>query len=274
LPANGQDARHLLQRRGEVDRIAERKNGDDVAPDALLQLRGSSHRPDLAAVDDRDPVAEQVRLVEVVRGQEHRDPVSAGQFPDRIADAGARLRVEPESRFVEEQHPGRVDEAGRELEATPHSTGVGSHQPVGGLVELQRRQKAGDLALRLGAPYPVEGGGETQVLPPGELVVGRGLLEDDADPATHLSRLLHDVQAVDGGASLRRTEERREHVDRSRLPGAVRSEESEDLALTYLEGDARDGAYLAVEDLRQALGLDRVSHAGLPERARRWLASS
>src|SRR5437868_10604692 len=58
-----------LERAHLLARDAER---DDVACDGTLQFLGRALGDDLAVVDDRDTVAQRVRLVEVVRGEEHR----------------------------------------------------------------------------------------------------------------------------------------------------------------------------------------------------------
>ena len=68
----------------------------------LLELVGRARRDDRAVVDDQDPVAERVGLVEVVRGEEDRRPASSRSAADVLPQVGPRLRVEPGGRLVEE----------------------------------------------------------------------------------------------------------------------------------------------------------------------------
>jgi hypothetical protein len=50
----------------------------------------------------------------------------------------------------------------------------------------------------------------------------------------------------DDKSSARRSEDRGEHADRCRLPGAVRAEDTEDLASLDGEGEVFDGHEVAV----------------------------
>src|SRR5437870_3496307 len=63
-------------------------------------LIGGVHTDDLVA-EERDTVAEPVRLVEVVRAQEH-GPTLATQRDDEVAHRLRRVRIETGRRLVEE----------------------------------------------------------------------------------------------------------------------------------------------------------------------------
>jgi len=56
-------------------------------------------------VDDRDAVAELLRLVEVVRRQQHCQLAPVAQAGDHVEKLGADSRVEPDRRLVQEEHP-------------------------------------------------------------------------------------------------------------------------------------------------------------------------
>src|SRR6185503_643693 len=68
--------------------------GDDVAGDAALELGGGAGGDDLAVVDDEDAVAERVRLVEVVGGEEDGGAVAIAQAADVAPQVGAAVRIE------------------------------------------------------------------------------------------------------------------------------------------------------------------------------------
>src|SRR5213078_589829 len=75
-----------------------------------------------------------------------------------------------------------------------------------------------------------------------------------------------DVAVLEAYAPGRRPREAREHVDEGRLACAVRADDRDELAGAYPEGDAAEGAELAVV-LRHALRVeDHVSGASAPRR--------
>src|SRR5262249_32543128 len=109
----------------------------------------------------------------------------------------------------------------------------------------------------------VEGALEVEVFASGEQVVERGLLERGADRRADTRPVLDDVEAGDARAARGGGQERRQHVHRRRLPGAVRPEESEDLTGLDAEGDSVDRVDPALEGADEAFGLDavRLRHA-------------
>src|SRR5262249_35395730 len=74
---------------------------------------------------------------------------------------------------------------------------------------------------------------EAQVLLVAEVLVDCRLLEDEADRVPNLATPALDVEAVYGGCSGIRAEQRAEHVDRRGLACAIRSQEAEEL--TFVE---------------------------------------
>ena len=78
--------------RGDHDRVGR------VPP---LELVRGAERDDPAVIDDRDPVAELVGLVQVVRGEEDRS-AALPQQPELLPQVGPVLRIEPGGRLVEE----------------------------------------------------------------------------------------------------------------------------------------------------------------------------
>ena len=65
--------------------------------------------------DDRDPVGERLRLVQVMSGQHDRGPVPA-QSPDQLPELEASLRVETGRRLVKEEQLGPSDDAERDVQ--------------------------------------------------------------------------------------------------------------------------------------------------------------
>ncbi len=67
-----------------------------------------------------------VGLLEVVRGEQDREPLLAGEALDLGPHVGARLGVEAGRRLVEEQHLGTVHEPDGDVELALHAARVGA----------------------------------------------------------------------------------------------------------------------------------------------------
>ena len=203
-------------------------------------------------VDDPDAVGEDVGLLEVLGGQEDRDPVLAREPRHLRPERVAALRVEAGRRLVEKEDARLVDQRQREVETALHPARVGLHFAVGGLREPDAlEQRFASLpALRLG--HAVQRRLQAQVLAAGEQRVERGLLQRRADRGAHLRSFAHHVEARDARGAGRRREQGREHVHGRRLAGAVRAEEAVDLARGHREVDPVDGPDPALELARQA----------------------
>src|SRR5712691_3198110 len=84
--------------------------GHHVNRDRTLQLLRRAFGDDLAVVDDRDAVAQRIRLVEVVRREEY-GRAAIVHPPHLVPHAGAALRVEPGGGLVEKQELRAMDQA-------------------------------------------------------------------------------------------------------------------------------------------------------------------
>src|SRR5919107_3242444 len=65
-----------------------------------LELGGRADRAQPAAVHERDPLAQLVGLVHVVRGEQDRHAALLSQPRDELPDRGARDRVQADRRLV------------------------------------------------------------------------------------------------------------------------------------------------------------------------------
>ena len=153
-----------------------------------LSSVGRALGDDLAVVDDRDPVAERVGLVEVVRGEEDGHALVA-QPADLVPHVRAALRVEAGGRLVEEDDLRLVDDAERDVDPAALAAGVGLALAVGVLGELEGVQRLGGAPLRLGLADAVHPGLQHQLLAGGRLVPGAAALGHVADAAAHLARV-------------------------------------------------------------------------------------
>src|SRR3954469_8164092 len=228
-----------------------------------LELGGRADRAQPAAMHERDPLAELVGLVHVVRREQDRHAALLAQPGDEVPHRAARDRVEADRRLVEDQHARPVDERLRQLEPADHAGGVRRHEAGGGLEHAGRLEREVDAVGALRARDVEQPGERHHVLAARQRAVGGELLRHVADLPAHGHPLAGDVVAEDVRDAATDRQERRQDADRRRLAGAVGTEQPEHLALLDLEVDAVHGALLAEggDESLAAGGRRRVGHA-------------
>ena len=147
---------------------------------------------DHAAVDDREPVAQAIGLLEVVRRQEQRDalaPAAAAARPRAPRATSGRHRWSARrgtagAAGARGRRPGRCACASRPSTCAP----AGRRPPRARTASAARRR------ARAPAPRePVQAAHHDQVLATGRVAREPGLLHREADRAAHRGRLAHDV---------------------------------------------------------------------------------
>ncbi len=139
-------------------------------------------------------VGQRVGLLEVLGGEQHGDPV-AEQLPDGVPHLLPTGRIEPGGRLVEEEHRWTGHHARREVDPPSHAARVSLHDPVGGIDQVESFEQFARSGTRLASAHVAQLADQHQVLPAGEEPVQGGVLGGDADPASHLGRVRHDVDA-------------------------------------------------------------------------------
>ena len=172
-------------RNGRDRRTVEPRGRDGVdarATDLRLQLRRRALRDDPAVVDDPDAVGEHVRLLQVLRREEHGDAVLAAQagdlLPERHAGSAGR---DPSSarRGRSTAAGGRARARGRAVASCPPSTRPPSGPPAKS--SPTRSSSSSDPRTPLGPRDSLEHRLEAEVVTPREERVERSLLEGGAD---------------------------------------------------------------------------------------------
>src|SRR5207237_8561825 len=83
------------------DTVAERELDDVLRAKRRDELAWRAERDDLAVIHDRDPIAQPLRLLHVMRREQHG--AAGGAKPaDDLPQLAPRLRVETRGRLVEE----------------------------------------------------------------------------------------------------------------------------------------------------------------------------
>ena len=208
-------------------------------------------------VHDRDPVAEPVGLLHVVRGEQDR-LARAVQLAEQVPQREPALRVEARGRLVQEQHRRAVEDGPGHHQPLGHAAGQRVHRRLGPLGQLELlEQVAGDLPGRLG-PHAEQPAVEVQVLPHGELAVQRVLLRHDAAQLLGQRRVGGDVDRRPGRPA--RTSGTTRVVSMPAvvvLPAPFGPEQAEDLPGPHVEVELVDrGEVGARVDLGQVLGVD------------------
>src|SRR5215211_973303 len=169
---------------------------------ALFQLVARSLVGDPAPVDERDLLAQSLSLLEVVRGEQDREPPVV-ELPNVAPQLVAELYVDPRRRLVEEEHLGIVHERAGEEDPPLHPAREGVHPLAALLGEGKALEQLPCPLPRLLFRDPVVAGMVEQGLLDGKELVEVYLLRRDPDHAPRLPELPVGVPA--------------EHLDRPRI---------------------------------------------------------
>ena len=240
--------------RFELARVGE-PQADVTAGDEPLELVRSALGDQLPVVEERDPVGELVRLVQVLRRQEDGD-AAGREVADDLPHRAPAARVQAGGRLVEEDDARVADQAHREVEATAHTAGVGGGGLRRRIDQAESLEQIARAPPALEATEVVEVGHEDQVLLAGEQVVDRRELAGDADRGADDVGSSGRIVARDPNLAGVGADQGREDVDDGGLAGAVGAEQREDRSLGDVEVDAVEHEVLAV-GLAQAGRRDR-----------------
>ena len=153
-----------------------------------------------------------------------------GECGYRLEQALARLGIDADGGLVEEQHARAVEDAAAEVQAAPHADREAGDRLASAALEPDQAQHVRRAARGLARRKPEGAGEEAQVLAGRQRRVEGHLLWHEAELAARPGRCCgqrvigdRDVAGVEG-------EEGRENRERRRFSGAVRAEETDDLA--------------------------------------------
>ena len=218
---------------------------DVPAGDAALELVGGALGHDPAVVEQRDPVGELVRLLQLLGGEQDGD-AAGGQVADDLPHGPPAARVQSGRGLVQEDQPRVADQGHGQVEPPPHPARVGAGQLAGGVGEVELAEQVGRPAPPLGAAQVMQVGHQEQVLGAGEQVVDGGELAGDADRGP--DRVRRGGQVVAGHPQLAAVgfDQGGQDLDDGGLAGPVRAEEREDRALGDRQVDAVEHDLVAV----------------------------
>ena len=229
---------------------------DHVATQPAFQGKGGIDGLYPAVVDDGDTVTV-FRLFHVVGGHEHGNADLFAQAVDVFPNGIAALRVQADGGLIQEQHLGIVQQAAGDLQAAFHAPGEGFHQglaPVRQVDDLKHllhalfQHRAGDV---------IEQAVELEILFCRQSIIQRWVLEDDADGAPHLGRVLDHIMPGQGGTATAGLEQGAEDLDGGRLARPIGADKAEHLTLADAEAHLIDRGK-AIEFFAQPFNFDDV----------------
>ena len=235
-----------------------------VAGDTPLELVGRALGRDHPVIDDEHPVAQDVRFLQVVRGEEDRGAQLGLEPGDVLPQVAPALRVQAGGRLVQEDQRRPVHQPERDLQPPALPAGQRLDQPLLEPGQLKLRGQQFRPLPRLGGADAVQRGLVQQLLDDQAGRVGAAHrladgLRHVADLLAHVERVRQQVGARHRGRPRGGLEQRGQHAQGSGLARAVRPEETDDLALADGQvhaPDRLDRALAALEGSRQPPCLD------------------
>ena len=193
-----------------------------------------------------------------MRREEDRPPLGLEGVED-LVERPLHQRVEALRRLVEDRQLGIVLQRLDDADLLAHAARVVADEP------LQRRTRQLQPVAQLAAPHRRTAGQLAEIVEQPlarERVVERDAAGQVADPATDRHAVAHDVEAEHAAAARGRMEKPEQEADRRALPGSVRTEEAEHLALTDDEIERFERSDVMAVVLREAERFDRRCRAG------------
>ena len=229
---------------------------ETAAQHLAAELGDGAHEHDVAVIEQRDAVADALDPLEQMRRQQDAHPAVLEIANDREQFDG-RLRIETGGRLIEDRDLRLLHEDFGKCEPLPHAARECLHAVVGNVGKPDVSKRRGDLLLALLSFEPDQARDIAQVVGRGEIVVEADLIGHIADATFHDQRLTRRIVPEHDRLPIRNVGQAEQHQDGRRLAGAVRAEQSENLALRDGERDSvhHGDAVIALGEL---MGLDEV----------------
>jgi hypothetical protein len=239
--------------------------------DRLEQVLDRIDPHDATGDDESDALAESLRLLDIVSGQENRGPGTM-KVGDELAESPGAGHVDPGRGFIQKEDFRLVDDPRGDGQLAFHPLGIPAELSVGGPGQAETLQQCCGSVPALGLAQAIERRAEAEVLETGELRVEIALVWNHADEALGRPRSSRAVEAAQPNGPRVRTGQPREEIEGRGLAGAVGAEKTEQLSPADGKRQIGDGLYLA-ETLAQALNGDGVAHRAGPSMSHRLLVA-
>ena len=155
---------------------------------------------------------------------------SATSCADDVPHRAAAARIQSRRRLVQEDDLGPADQRHRQIQLPAHAPGIGRHQLLRRLRQVEPLQQVRDDPLALAGAQTLEIRHQLQVLLARQQFVHRGELTGDPDDRAHRLGLGRDVVPGDAYRPAVGLHQRGQHVHRRRLARPIRAEQGKDRA--------------------------------------------
>src|SRR5208283_3970479 len=243
------------------------EGSDDLYEDffqVVLAVAGTQFRQralgeQLAGLNDADNVAELIHFAHHV-GRENNRLSPLATLADELNDGASRHDVQAQRGLVKDHDLGVVNEGAGDGGLLLHSGGELVAAAIAKRVHVQPREDFVDPLLQCGFIEPIQ---PPKVLD--HLLGGKARVEsrgggEEADIGAHLFGGFNDVVAADNGRAVRGLQDGGEHAQRGGFAGAVRPQQTVDLARLADEADVVNGAnfaaFFVLKSLNQTTGFN------------------
>ncbi len=182
--------------------------------------------------ENPDAIANLLHLPEQMRRKQHGD-AAAFQIENQVANFARAGRIDPGSRFIQNEQGRFLDERLGKTDALEHSLGISAEPPLPGIGQADELEHFSDAISKAGAAQPAKFAVETQRLFAGEKFVEVGTLRQKSDRFAAGDLIAVPPEYLRAPAC--RRDEPENDFQRGALSGTVGPEQSIDLAGTDLE---------------------------------------
>ena len=168
------------------------------------------------------------------------------QLTDQCGELSHTGRIDAERRLIHDDDFRVLHEDIGDAETLPHTSRVGARLPVRGVGHADPLEEADGPLFRCFSCEAVHHAGENQVLTTAHVRIEADIIRQVADDFLDRQRIPRAVEAIDFSCTGGRIREAEQHQGRGGLAGAVRTEQTEDLAFMNLEVQVIDRGYVAV----------------------------
>ena len=204
------------------------------------------------------PVADRLHLVQQVRRQQHRDALRF-ELSDHAQELHRRFWIQAGRGLVQDGDLRLFQQDLRQAQALAHPAGKRAHLPVGYGGQSHPRQHVDDSRVSLSARQPVQPRGVAQILARREVIIEPDGVGQVPGSPLHLERVARRIVAEHADRAGCWFGQAEQHQDRGRLPGPVRTQQAEDLALGQRQGEPIDSDHRPIV-LAEVLSFDHSVH--------------
>ena len=207
---------------------------DDGVTQSALELTGGTFGHHRSSINDHYAVGEAVRLLQILRGEQHRGAVGH-QFLDHRPQPGTTGGIKTRGGLIQEQYGRLGHQRRRQIETATHAPGIGSSGTVAGIAEVESFQEFRGPGSGGRHSQMVESTHQRDVFMSGEVLIHGCVLTGQANAGAHRLGGFGHVVTVDHGPPRVWLDDGGEDAHGSGFACAVGAEQAQHSAGGYLQ---------------------------------------